>query len=375
MWVWLPWLTAASADEPAESTRPADAEIVVYGDALSPWHDTRWWIASERVDLDTPMMLDLDGYVLYAPAWQAEAMLHCRVTDPRRRGGWVSCEVEKASMRVVTYNRWQRPKDRQRVEQVLARVVTELDTLAVRLRIRQMGTVTVAKEQPDRSVLGEVLLGPAIDGFQLELPKTGWQDGAQWSSEEEPLLDLNLGMGTYGFETASHYANLVEGRHIVQTLAAANRTVVVGVATSIGLTGRPSRDGLTDAIGQAASRFLPSSDADQDYPSAPATELTEKGRLVLHAVADYDPTLGGVRERVWTVAGEGAASVHRSGRLRKLENGEVVDLGSTTQVSPPRNARLDLPLWVPISERSLSLSGQTTPNRKTSKAVHATEPR
>ncbi len=343
------WLTIALvwAAEPGP-----DAEITVYGDPLSPWQDTRWWVASETIDADAPLTLGLDGRSFRCPAWQVEAMLHCRVTKPKRKGGWVQCEIERASVRVVTYDAWQRPRDRRHVERALAEIAAQLARTAVRLRIHGAGTVTIAKEQPDRTALGALLLDQAISAFHLEVPETGWQDGARWFTYEEPLLAANLELGTYGFERAVHNANLYQGRRLVQTLAAANRTVVVGMLDGLGrLHGRMPRDELTGRMRVEANRFLPGG-SPRDPPGGGGAfqEFVESGKLRLHAVADYDMALGGIRERVWTVQGQGAASLLRSGRLRRLGTDEVVDLGRTTQVSPPREPRLDLPHWTPLPD-------------------------
>ncbi|MEO0605403.1 MAG: hypothetical protein AAF211_28490, partial [Myxococcota bacterium] len=134
----------------------------------------------------------------------------------------------------------------------------------------------------------------------------------------------------------------------------ADRTVVTGIISAVGLHGRPSRDGLQGQIGVSARRFLPEADTidpEGTPASSPSEELTERGRVTLLAVADYDPELGGVRERTWTLKGDGAASLFRSGRLRQLGNDEVVDLGSSTQVGLPGQPSGELPPWERLPER------------------------
>ncbi|MEN0064592.1 MAG: hypothetical protein AAGA48_20755 [Myxococcota bacterium] len=335
-------LGVAQAQSPA--TEKADASIIVYGDALAPWQNTRWWVTSET--MGHPMRLSLDGQSFIAPAWQAEAIVKCTVTDPKRRGGWVECTVEQAAMRIVTVDHWQHPKDRKRVDRFLALAATELQGHAIRFRVHELGTITIAKEQPDTKELASQVIGPALEAFHIEFPEGGWKDGAEWSTPMEPLLQLNRNFGSYGFEKGVHYANEHEGQRVIQTLAQAERTVVVGVVTEMGLIGRPSRDGLQGRFGRAADRFLP------DDNSEDGRELTEKGSLELHAVAIFDERLGGIRERVWTIQGRGAATLFRSGRLRKLEEDEVVTLGTSGQVRFPGQAPSNLPLWTTVSTQA-----------------------
>ncbi|MEO0604322.1 MAG: hypothetical protein AAF211_23000, partial [Myxococcota bacterium] len=192
--------TTAWAATPLPDTDPTDAEIVVYGDALSPWHNTRWWVAIETIDADAPLVVAVDREVLRTPAWQVEAMLHCVVTDPKRRGGFVRCDVEAASVRAATWDRVKRAKNRAKVETMLGQLAGSLSGSSVRLRIHDRGTVTVPAEQPDRSEISAKLLGSAIDAFHLELPDDGWQTGREWTTKAEPLLELYLELGTYGYE-------------------------------------------------------------------------------------------------------------------------------------------------------------------------------
>ncbi|MEM6928670.1 MAG: hypothetical protein AAF602_17160, partial [Myxococcota bacterium] len=179
-------LGLASAVEP-------DAEITVYGDALAPWDGTRWWVASETIDMDAPLQLFADRHGLMAPAWQAEAVLRCRIDKRRRKGGgWVRCDVEDAAVRVATYNQWQRPSDRRQVDKVLKSVIEELEGLTVRLRVMAQGTVRLPTEQEGRAVLASTVLGTALDAFHLEVPDGGWSNGSTWHTTYEPLLKLNL---------------------------------------------------------------------------------------------------------------------------------------------------------------------------------------
>ncbi|MEN0060840.1 MAG: hypothetical protein AAGA48_01760 [Myxococcota bacterium] len=328
---------------------PADAEIIVYGDALSPWQDTRWLVASETIDLDSPMLLLLEGEQVWAPAWQAEAVLRCTVEKKRGVGGVVRCTIEDAAVRVVTYNQWQRPRDRRMVNTMLTRARAKMLSSALRLRVRDSGTVTIAKEQPERSGLTALLLGPAISAFHLELPSDGWQDGRHWNTFEEPLLTLHVAEGTFGFETGSHYANLFEGRYLIQTLAGTMRKVVTGLRTQDGrdVPGATSarKNGIWEGYDEVQARFLP-----EEGAGSPTIEVTMQGELELHAVADFDPKLRGVRERVWTVQGSGATSILRSGRLRRLKENEGVRLGPTTQVSPPNRPRQGFVPWVTLQD-------------------------
>ncbi|MEM6926288.1 MAG: hypothetical protein AAF602_05140 [Myxococcota bacterium] len=346
--------TTAWAATPLPDADPTDAEIVVYGDALSPWHDTRWWVAVETIDGQSPLSVGVERDVLRSPAWQVEAMLHCVVTDPKRRGGFVRCDVEAASVRAATWDRARRAKDRAKVETMLGQLSASLRGSSVRLRIRGRGTVTVPTEQPDRTAIAATLLGSAIDAFHLELPEDGWQDGREWTTTAEPLLELYLELGTYGYEKTVHRASAVQGRRIIQSHAVADRTVVTGIVTAVGLHGRPSRDGLQGAIGANARRFLAEADTVDSVgapASSPSEELTERGRVTLHAVADYDTELGGVRERTWTLKGEGTVTLFRSGRLRQLADDEVVDLGPNMQVGLPGQPSRELPPWTRLRER------------------------
>ncbi|MEM6931744.1 MAG: hypothetical protein AAF602_32735, partial [Myxococcota bacterium] len=112
------------------------------------------------------------------------------------------------------------------------------------------------------------------------------------------------------------------------------------------LQGSPTDNGPVGRdADRAAQRFTPQGIED----ASPSIELTERGKLRLNAVAIYDASLGGMRERVWTVEGQGAASVFRAGAFRRLGDDEVVTLGATAQVSPPRQVRDGFAVWTPVS--------------------------
>ncbi|MFT4626562.1 MAG: hypothetical protein ACI8PZ_005239 [Myxococcota bacterium] len=308
-------------------------EVVVYGDPLAPWDQTRWWVAAESLTDSGALRLTTPGGSFRAPAWQVSALLFCQVLEHRRSGGLVECTPEAVAVRAVSVDSWQRPEDRRRVDGGLSDLRREMLGARIHLRVRDHGSVHLVQNEDGAGASAALVLERAINAFHLDLPEYGWFDGQRWEALSEPLLDLSEAGEGFGLERVVHSAHSFRGHTVIQTLGEANKETVVGVR-------RPTSSGPSIPLTHA-ERFMPEWRAHFE-------EVTVPSQLRLEAAAVFDRERGFMTERVWSMVGTGSYPVRRIGRLELLDADTVVDLGPSGQVAPPGVVRPGLLPWVSL---------------------------
>jgi len=302
------------------------------------WLTGRWYVASETIEHDAPLRLDVGSRAFVSPAWQVEGVLDCA---PPSRPDRVECRVEDAALRTATFDHWQRPADREIVERLLGTVRAQLRARPVRLDCGALGEVSPVRSQLNPEALSATLLGEALAGLHLPAPPGGWQAGVRWRTDAEPLLAVPHAEAMTQSGAASHGIGPEDGRWVVQTVGTVDRRVVTRPRSRFGYrstTWLPPE--LHDGVASARYDARPTPNVKPG-----AIRRTYPGRLTLRAEAHVDPTQRRLDARRWTVRGVGATQLWRSGQLRRLADEEVVELGPTHQVSLPEGGRPPVAEW------------------------------
>ncbi len=317
--------------------RPSEAE--------PRWVEGRWHVATETVDNNAPLLLALGERELVTPAWQVEAVIDCRPKG-RPKKAQVACDIEAASVRLVTYDHWQRPADRQVVDAMLGEAVRQLVAMRLLLRNPDSASVVARRDPSDPGEVVHVLFDDVIDAFAVEPPKEGFVSGARWRTSGEPLLDIAIAVASRPVNPASHGSRTARGQLVIDTSSEVDKPVLT-----------PQRGRFAFRSPSWRKPDVPRPEitvrrAAKPVPSvAPGkNRRTYPGQLVLRARSTIalDPVR--LMARGWTVTGRGAVKSRRAGRLRRLGEDEVVDLGPTRQVADADVALNPLPTWISVLE-------------------------
>jgi hypothetical protein len=295
-------------------------EITVYGDRYARWDDTAWHVQSEVIFPLGLALQDGEGAAFVASAWQLELALRCQKGEAQLwEGIEVSCALQEASLRAASPDSFRRPRERERVQGVLANLERALEGAVVQLQVSAAGTVPdidlegiTSRNLPQRESQETLrqLLSLAMAGFALRLPEEGL---GTWLEYHSALMDLPSPTASRGSSRTIHQATLSDGQYLV-------------VSQGRGTTALPSPGSLG-------------------------------GETVLSMVASAEATIrtsdGVLCERCWTVEGQArdpAEPVRLSGALRLLGPGETVTLGPSGQVGDPGTPQPGLPAWVPVAD-------------------------
>ncbi|MEN0061168.1 MAG: hypothetical protein AAGA48_03405 [Myxococcota bacterium] len=304
------------------------------------WIEGRWWVASETVEVNAPLVIQHQQREFVTPAWQIEAVVDCRADTERPSAAW--CRVEDVALRLATYDHWQRPADRLRIDRTLQQVQAQLRSTPVLVEFPAPGWVVLADPQIGPAELSATLLGDAFSGFHLPAPPDGWRLGAQWQTQNEPLLDLHLRKATLYPDPAVHELVSKNATWAVRTASRIKKHVLTPPRTRFEHRRTTWRGAKT--VGKSITAVF-------DVPRLPRigdgkrARPTYMGWLDLQAEATLDAHTQLLAERRWTVLGTGSIRQIRSGQLRRLADGESVELGSTEQVSLPNTDRSHVPPW------------------------------
>lgn len=310
------------------------------------WVVGRWTVVTETIDHNAPLVLTVASREFVAPAWQIHATLDCR---PEGALGLpdVTCRIESAAVRVVTYDHWQRPRDRRRVQEMLEVVQERLEALPFRVRTPSFGRLDRVQRQHDANGLAVALLDDVLDTFYLPPPPTGLGPGARWRAGPDPLLRVPVDLTTARPDATVEHVSHTDGDWlVVETSADVERLVVADPRDRYAYRRAYWRTSNPPVADPKARR-----DALRMSVLGRQGSRPRKGQLTLRATSRLDPERLHLHERSWTVEGRGATLSWRAGRVRRLGADEVPEMSTTQQVADP-NVRLnDLPPWLSIEER------------------------
>lgn len=320
--------------------------FAAFAEDRSDWVEGRWHVVTETIDHNAPLVLALDNREFVSPAWQVEATVDCRPFLVGELLG-LECHVEAASVRLVTYDKWQRPRDRQRVQTILDRVQARLEAKSFRIRSPDPGRVVRVKRQADPYGLALELFDDVLNAFGLGPPPGGFVPGKRWQTGPEPLLDIPIDVAAAQRDAVVvHQSHLDEPWLMIETTADVERSVVAGHRGHYAYRRLGWRVADPPAPQPKARR-----DELRLWVSGREPTGARKGGLSLRATARLDAESHQLVERSWTIEGRGATTGWRAGSIRRLDEGETVTLGTTQQVADPNVPLNTLAPWLAIGER------------------------
>ncbi|MEM6930042.1 MAG: hypothetical protein AAF602_24095 [Myxococcota bacterium] len=316
------------------------------GASSTDWLEGRWHVVSATTDRNAPLELGIDGDELVSPAWQVEAVVDCRPTGNRRQAQ-LRCAVEDATLRLVTYDHWQRRSDRGRVDGLLDRLVERAKAKPVLLEVTGPGRVAALRGQPDPGRLVLELLADGIGAWTLPPPTSGFGAVAQWQTVDAPLLDVPLKLAQRTPNAVDHVASSVDGGWRVTSRGASDKAVLTSPRDRFAFRSTSWRTSETSGNVAVARRYAKSPQVSTSYSS----RQSYPGVVSLVAVATLDDG-GRLLGREWTVEGTKSTKSLRGGRVRRLAEGEVIELGPSQQLADPDAEFPSLPPWTPLVELS-----------------------
>ncbi len=350
----------------------ADEEVIVYGDQFARWDHTRWLLQSELL---LPLGMDFasdENKAFRSFAFQIRAVVLCDKDLQLSKHRWeVLCKVEDIGILATSENRWKTERDRALAQEVLADVDRRITGAAVQIQVDDEGGITNfdiegidADNVRERRIQETTrqMMSRVMSGFHLRIPDQAQRTG-QWVEYNSELIDLPSLSAARGSSTLLHQVSPYQGMQLVQTVGEGAVTINLpndsrdpfqqvgsGNETSAANTSSRASGGLGGATPAGAPTAVGGGSFQGRESAIEATFHVEAS-----GVAVFRKETGIMTERVWEATGVGTASrpwgvgIYRNvGRIRLLDPTEVVDVGTSAQVSWPTQVLEGLSPWVPI---------------------------
>ncbi|MEO0600175.1 MAG: hypothetical protein AAF211_01995, partial [Myxococcota bacterium] len=244
------------------------------------------------------------------------------------------------------FDHWQRRSDRARVDALLDRLEERAKAKPVLLEVTGPGRVEALRSQPDAGRLAVELLADGIAAWTLPPPPSGYRARTQWQTLDAPLLDVPLKLAQRTPNAVDHAVTAsVDGRWRVTSRGVSEKTVLTSPRGRFAFRSTTWRTSETSGDDVAARRYAKSPEVSTSY----STRRSYPGVLSLVAMATLDDA-GRLLAREWTVEGTKSTKSLRGGRVRRLAEGEVVELGPSQQLADPAAEFPSLPPWTPLVE-------------------------
>jgi hypothetical protein len=354
---------------PEAADKPADDEIIVYGDQFARWDNTRWLLQSELL---LPLGMDFasdDNKGFRSFGFQIRAVVLCDKDAQLSKKRWeVSCAIEDIGILATTENRWRTDVDRALADGVLADVDARLTKATVQMQVDEEGGITNfdiegidATNVRERRIQETTrqMMARVMSGFHLRIPDQAQRTG-QWVEYNSELIDLPSIAAARGSSMLLHQVSPYKDSQLVQTVGEGAVTVNLPKDSRDPFSGASANlDSITNTtapsgIGGPAPRQLSSVGAASTYTDREST-IPATFKVEASGVALFEKSSGIMTERVWQVTGRATASMpwglgpfRNVGRIRLLDKDEAIDMGPSQQVSWPSQPLDGLAPWVPI---------------------------